>query len=141
MIDTNKLLSKCSEFGKSATPQRIAIIQALSESKTGVSAYDLLAQLQQKGHSFNISTIYRVLDFWIELGLIHKIDSNNTYLICNDNHHDHFHLLLHCDKCDQVEESCAVSKQIHLPDGFGFLPKKNQVIEVVGTCAECSARL
>lgn len=141
MINSDKLLEKCSEFGKSATPQRLNIIQELSSQGQGMSAYDLLKKLNSKGHAYNISTIYRVLDFWIELGLIHKIDSNNTYLICNDNHHDHFHLLLHCDKCDQVEESCTVSKQIHLPDGFGFLPKKNQVIEVVGTCAECRARI
>ncbi|MDC9726525.1 MAG: transcriptional repressor, partial [Candidatus Thioglobus sp.] len=80
MIDTAGVLLKCAQFGKSATRQRMVIVKELSSSKNSISAYDLLAQLQKQGYAFNISTIYRVLDFWIELGLIHKIESNNTYL-------------------------------------------------------------
>ena len=137
MINTDKLLSKCAEFGKSATPQRLVIIEALSDSKTGISAYDLLAQLQQQGHAFNISTIYRVLDFWIELGLVHKIESNNTYLLCNDDHHNHYHVLLRCIACEKVEESCELSKQALLPNTHGFSPKKDQVIELQGLCQDC----
>ncbi|MDC9727282.1 MAG: Fur family transcriptional regulator [Candidatus Thioglobus sp.] len=138
MIDTDKILSKCAQFGKSATQQRMAIIKELSGSKNSISAYDLLAQLKKQGHAFNISTIYRVLDFWIELGLIHKIESNNTYLVCNDSHHNHFHVLFHCLGCETVEESCKLSKQAMLPNMQSFKPKENQVIELQGLCKNCS---
>ncbi len=136
-MDTNTLLKKCAQFGKSATPQRMSIFEQLSHSPNGLSAYDLLAQLRSNGHGFNISTVYRVLDFWIELGLVHKIESNNTYLVCNDTHTDHFHVLFHCTECNKVEESCHNSKQILLPDTNKFSPKKGQVIELKGVCNHC----
>lgn len=138
MIDTSRLLLKCTQFGKSATHQRTVIIKSLSSSKNSISAYSLLSKLQKQGHSFNISTVYRVLDFWIELGLVHKIESNNTYLVCNDSHHSHFHVLFHCLNCENIEESCELSKQTMLPNMQSFQPKENQVIELQGLCEKCS---
>ncbi len=138
MIDRLTLISKCKESGKSVTPQRLDIVEELSKLNTSISAYDLLERLNNHGHSFNISTIYRVLDFWIDVGVVHKVDSNNTYLICNDSHVDHFHVLLHCDSCETVEESCKTSNQVSIPNIQKFTPKKGQVIELHGLCSNCS---
>ena len=80
MISRAQLTSKCLDSGRSATPQRMTIIDALDSSGKNLSAYELLDLLNAKGKLFNISTIYRVLDFWIEMGVVHKIDSSNTYL-------------------------------------------------------------
>lgn len=137
MIDKSELLNRCSKAGKSVTPQRMAIIKQLSKSSHGISAYDLLAQVNAAGHEFNISTIYRVLDFWGEMGVVHKIESNNTYLICNDSHDNHLHILFHCIKCHEIEESCQFSKQISIPDNKKFIAKKNQVVELQGLCSGC----
>ena len=81
MIKRSELTSKCLDSGRSATPQRMTIIDALDSSGKNLSAYELLDLLNNKGQLFNISTIYRVLDFWIEMGIVHKINSSNTYLI------------------------------------------------------------
>ncbi|MDG2395454.1 Fur family transcriptional regulator [Candidatus Thioglobus sp.] len=137
MIDVAEAMSKCIQFGKSATQQRMAIIEELSNSKNSISAYDLLEQVQEKGYAYNISTIYRVLDFWIELGLAHKIESNNTYLVCNDSHHNHFHVLFHCLSCEKVEESCKLSKKAMFPNMKNFKPIENQVVELQGLCKNC----
>jgi len=138
MIDRLTLISKCKESGKSVTPQRLDIVEELSKLNTSISAYDLLERLNNHGHSFNISTIYRVLDFWIDVGVVHKVDSNNTYLICNDSHVDHFHVLLHCDSCETVEESCEISSKVTIASNKNFTPKKGQVIELHGLCSNCS---
>ena len=95
MIERSELISKCLDSGRSATPQRISIVDELNHSGKNLSAYDLLGRLKDKGQAFNISTIYRVLDFWIEMDVVHKIDSSNTFLMCNDSHTNHFHVLLH----------------------------------------------
>lgn len=137
MIDINKLLAKCAQAGKSATPQRISIIQSLSELNHSISAYDLLARLKSQGHGFNVSTIYRVLDFWIELGLVHKIESNNTYLVCSDSHEHQFHVLLHCTSCNSVQESCQASQQASFSGAKDFSPQLGQVIELKGVCQQC----
>ena len=137
MIKRSELTSKCLDSGRSATPQRMTIIDALDSSGKNLSAYELLDLLNNKGQLFNISTIYRVLNFWIEMGIVHKIDSSNTYLICNDKHTNHFHVLLQCSNCKSVEESCQISAQLYLPELNKFSIKDGQVIEFLGLCNNC----
>ena len=137
MISSSEFTSKCLDSGRSATPQRMTIIDALDSSGKNLSAYELLDLLNDKGQLFNISTIYRVLDFWIEMGIVHKIDSSNTYLICNDKHTNHFHVLLQCSNCKSVEETCQISTQLYLPDSNKFSIKDGQVIEFLGLCNNC----
>ena len=137
MISRTQLISKCIDSGRSATPQRMSVIDELGSARKNLSAYDLRDSLNDKGHSFNISTIYRVLDFWIDVGVVHKMDSSSTYLVCNDSHTNHFHVLLHCSNCRSVEESCKVSAQLSLPDSNKFLIKGGQVIEIDGICKNC----
>ena len=137
MISRTQLISKCIDSGRSATPQRMSVIDELGSARKNLSAYDLRDSLNDKGHSFNISTIYRVLDFWIDVGVVHKMDSSSTYLVCNDSHTNHFHVLLHCSNCKSVEESCKVSAQLSLPDSNKFLIKGGQVIEIDGICKNC----
>lgn len=137
MIERSELISKCLDSGRSATPQRISIVDELNHSGKNLSAYDLLARLKDKGQAFNISTIYRVLDFWIEMDVVHKIDSSNTFLMCNDSHTNHFHVLLHCSMCNSIEESCQVSSQLSLPESNKFSIKDGQVIEFQGFCSKC----
>ena len=50
MISRTQLISKCVEAGRSATPQRMSIIDELCSSKTNLSAYDLRDSLKDKGH-------------------------------------------------------------------------------------------
>ena len=137
MISSSELTSKCLDSGRSATPQRMTIIDALDSSGKNLSAYELLDLLNNKGQLFNISTIYRVLNFWIEMGIVHKIDSSNTYLICNDKHTNHFHVLLQCSICKSVEESCQISTQFSSPESSKFSIKDGQVIEFLGLCNYC----
>ena len=115
----------------------MTIIDELFSSGKNLSAYDLRDSLKDKGHSFNISTIYRVLDFWIDVGAVHKMDSSNTYLVCNDNHTDHFHVLLHCTSCKAVEESCQLSAQLSLPKSNKFVVNGSQTVELNGLCKKC----
>ena len=137
MISRTQLISKCLDSGRSATPQRMSIIDELCSARKNLSAYALRDSLKDKGSSFNISTIYRVLDFWINVGVVHKMDSSNTYLVCNDNHTNHFHVLLHCTSCKSVEESCQVSAMLSLPKSNTFKVSGGQAVELNGLCKNC----
>ena len=79
-----------------------------------------------------------MLDFWINTGVVHKVESNNTYLVCNDSHTDHFHVLLHCTSCDNIEESCKNSNKLSIPNINKFTPEEGQVIELHGLCNNCN---
>ena len=137
MLSKTQLISKCLESGRSATPQRMSIIDELCTARKNLSAYDLRDSLKNKGSSFNISTIYRVLDFWIDVGVVHKMESSNTYLVCNDSHTNHFHVLLHCTSCKSVEESCQVSAMLSLPTSNKFKVSGGQAVELNGLCKKC----
>ena len=138
-IDSSRLIQEVSSVGKTLTPQRLAIYRALEIAKKPLTAYELKDQVNhQSNESFNISTIYRVLDFWTELGLIHKIDSSNTFIVCNDDHRNHVHVLQHCTQCQSVKESCEISSLIKMPESASFHIDTHQVIEIQGQCAKCS---
>ena len=82
-ISTEVLLEHCIKKKKSLTPSRILVIKILSKSQNPKSAYDLLKEINDtEKTNLNISTIYRVLEFWIKLGLIHKISAINKFLVC-----------------------------------------------------------
>ena len=138
-IDSSRLIHEVSSVGKTLTPQRLAIYRALETAKDPLTAYKLKDQVNHLSkESFNISTIYRVLDFWTELGLIHKIDSSNTFIVCNDEHRNHVHVLQHCTQCQSVKESCEISSLMKMPESASFLIDTHQVIEIQGQCAKCS---
>ena len=138
-IDSSRLIHEVSSVGKTLTPQRLAIYRALETAKDPLTAYELKDQVNHLSkESFNISTIYRVLDFWTELGLIHKIDSSNTFIVCNDEHRNHVHVLQHCTQCQSVKESCEISSLMKMPESASFLIDTHQVIEIQGKCAKCS---
>lgn len=137
-IDSSRLIHEVSSVGKTLTPQRLAIYRALETAKDPLTAYELKDQVNHLSkESFNISTIYRVLDFWTELGLIHKIDSSNTFIVCNDEHRNHVHVLQHCTQCQSVKESCEISSLMKMPESASFLIDTHQVIEIQGQCAKC----
>src|SRR6056300_182558 len=60
------------------TEQRLVILNELSKVSEPESAYLLKDKLDEQGYAFNISTIYRVLEFWMEHNVVHKLTSNNT---------------------------------------------------------------
>lgn len=139
VIDSSRLIDEASSTGKTLTPQRLTIYRALEAAKKPLTAYELKTQVhKQSNESFNISTIYRVLDFWTELGLIHKIDSSNTFIVCNDEHRNHIHVLQHCTQCRSVRESCEISSLIKMPQSASFNIDTKQVLEIQGQCAKCS---
>ena len=136
-IDNARLMAKCATAHKTITPQRLCILQALPDNGRPMTAYSLRDQLMADSKRYNISTIYRVLDFWVSLGVVHKIDSTSAYMRCQDDHDHHLHVIQLCTECQSVEEACAVSQALTLPSQPGFQPTPNQVIELKGLCKDC----
>ena len=102
---TEELLNLCLKNKKTLTPTRNLVIKTLSRHAKPQSAYNLLEEINKENNiNLNISTIYRVLNFWIDLSLIHKISALNKYLICLTPNEKHTHMLNYCTKCENVIE-------------------------------------
>ena len=137
VIDINQIAAHCVAQKKTLTPQRLRILKNISECIKPITAYDLKSRLDANGPQLNISTIYRVLEFWIQLGVIHKVDSNKTYIICQNQHSNGLHVIQHCVSCDGIAENADLTNHMDSFINPYFAPMIDQVIELKGECKRC----
>jgi len=136
----NKAIEACINSKESITPNRIAILDMLLESKTPVSAYDIRDNLKIKNKKLNISSIYRVIDFWIKLKIIHKISLLNKYVLCSNPDEIHTHITNICTCCTKVIETCNKSMGLDLNKSskdMGMLLTPDVNLEIPVLCVDC----
>ena len=121
------------------TPLRRQILTMLLEAGRPIKAYDLLQRIRGDGEA-KPPTVYRTLDFLIEMGLVHRIESLNAFAACGHWKHGHSAVFLICNGCGSVAE-------LHTNDGLKKLGQeaasvsfkmKSAVVELRGLCASCS---
>lgn len=126
--------------GERMTDVRRDVLVTLSHLKKPQGAYQILAELNKKRiPKLSPMSLYRTLDFLIELGVVIKLESQNAYQLCGEQERDHSHLLMICDSCGDMHEVSdnVVSKKLqNLAHKHGHT-LKHHVIELHGSCAEC----
>ncbi len=133
----------CESRGVRLTPQRKRVFELISNQTSASTAYDLLDELKKTEPKAKPPTIYRALEFLLEQGFIHRVESNNSFISCCTCGHDkHFSQLLICDKCGNVVELQDDDQLTTLltdnANKHGF-QITNHVIETHGTCRSCSS--
>ena len=132
--------TKCAEAGERLTPARLKAYLELAAGNKPLSAYELIARLEADlDRKISPLTVYRHLDFLIKVGLVHRLESKQTYLVCDHPEHAHESQYLLCSACGRADE--LESKQLmklldKLIDEQGF-EAVNSVVEVTGLCREC----
>lgn len=131
----------CAAKNLQFTALRRRVFSELAAAGTPLGAYDLVERLGRERRMAPIS-VYRVLDFLIEAGLIHRIASRNTYLPCYHSHEGgDSTVFLVCTRCGGVDEVSApdVTRELQgTAAATGFRPGGGSV-ELAGECAECQA--
>ena len=130
------------ERGVRLTDQRKTVLQLLCVSDKPLSAYELLERLRGVVKNPAPPTIYRALDFLLEQGLVHKLESLHAYVGCAHLDHPHASQFLICDDCGEVAEleDSSVTKSLEAAGkAIGFRTNR-PVVEVLGTCAQCTAK-
>ena len=139
-MNKQSIIDKCLNSGNRLTPLRQKVIDVMMSNKKHTSAYSILDKINtEEKKPINVSTLYRILDFWMSIGVIHKVNATNTFVLCNDSHDNHNHILLHCQDCDSVIEKCEISSKFPNPMFNDFLLSSNEVIEFHGLCSACSS--
>jgi len=129
----------CEQRGGKLTPLRKKVLTLLLQSGGPSKAYDLLAHLGEEGAA-KPPTVYRSLDFLLEMGLAHKIESLNAYVACGHWKHGHAAVFLICEKCGEAGELHAhdsVKKLTQEVESVNF-QMRSAVIEIRGLCESCS---
>lgn len=130
----------CAARGQKFTPIRQRVLQALAASHRPLGAYEVIDVLGAHGPRPAPITVYRALDFLMDNGLVHRIESRNAFLACTHDHDDAALVaFLICEQCGAVGEIPAARVAQSLNDaarGTGFAPKLS-VVEITGLCTHC----
>ncbi|MEM6625538.1 MAG: transcriptional repressor [Pseudomonadota bacterium] len=130
----------CAAKAARLTPLRRRVLELLLQAGEPAKAYDLLAQLGEDGAA-KPPTVYRALDFLLQMGLAHKIESLNAYVACGHHHHGHTAAFLICDLCGAAQELHARGTVAALEAETKSVrfDVSNVVIEARGRCASCAS--
>ncbi len=123
---------------KSAARERVVL--TLAQSKKPVTAYQLLATINKKQKEpMAAASLYRILDFLVEIGVVLKRDSDSSYEICHHVHKSHQHVLLVCDQCGQSQEisETALTRSLSQSAEKHKFHLKHHIVELHGVCGRC----
>lgn len=117
--------------GYKATPQRVAVLEALAADQ-----HQSMAEIRERCPRVGMVTVYRTLDLFSELGLVRRIELGDgpRYELAEDHHH---HLI--CESCGDVSEfeECPLDPA-RLPSETSGFEVRSHSLEVYGLCARCA---
>jgi Fur family zinc uptake transcriptional regulator len=133
---------ECDARSLRLTPLRREVLELVAKARRPVKAYDLLESLRDRHAGAAPPTVYRALDFLLENGFIHKLESINAFVFCQHPAEAHQVPFLICDVCESATEVCDEGAIAHLIErqahDFGFRAKA-QTLEVHGVCRRCGS--
>ncbi len=138
----------CSDKGARLTAIRRQVLGLILDAPQPSGAYDLLDRLRGSHDNAAPPTVYRALDWLLELGLIHKLERLSAFVGCiahdDDAHadceHAHAAQFLICRGCGRVieiEDHELAHALEHAARRVGFSVGK-ATIEAEGQCSACA---
>ncbi len=121
------------------------ILFILHKNQKPISAYEILEELKNKRPKAKPPTVYRVLKWLINKNLIHRIESENTYILCSklNKKETHKNILLLCLICKTTYEIEA-RETINAIKKFAFQYQfliDDTILELKGHCNKCQQTL
>lgn len=134
--------------GARLTKPRLALIDCLANAKAAMSPKEIFQKtesLLEKSESIDTVTVYRILDRFAELGLVHRVSPNGDYIACT-----HLscasapHIMTRCTQCQAAAE-------MHIPEDIiapllwfmrtqkKFEPKEH-LFQLDGICGDCGIK-
>jgi Fur family peroxide stress response transcriptional regulator len=101
-MNISDVKNKLTDKGLKVTPQRIAILEAITELRNHPTAENIIDFIRENHPNIATGTVYKVLDTFLEKGLIKKVKTDNDikrYDAIIENHHH-----LYCKESDRIED-------------------------------------
>ncbi len=128
------------------TSPRKMLIAFLDENTSPMTPYEIRDLLKSQGQKADVVTIYRILDEFEKIGLVHKVMTLGRYVRCDEieleahcEKDDDCHHYLICENCHKVEEISGenlhdLEKVIATQMKFRV---KRHFLEFLGLCSKC----
>lgn len=129
----------CQQQGARLTPVRRRVLELIWKSHKPIGAYELLPILAEEGFNSAPPTVYRALDFLLDLGLVHRLTSINAYVGCSHPGLQHPVCFFICKTCGKAQELdyrplMAFAEQVEIDLKVKV---EHQVTELKGQCPSC----
>lgn len=127
--------------GLRLTRLRRRVLELIWASHMPIKAYDLLELLRQEHAAAAPPTVYRALEFLVQEGFVHRIESLNAYIGCDIPERDHQGQFLICGSCGEAAELSDPGIEAALHGTAKMLGFRLDVstVELRGRCARCDA--
>ena len=127
-MNTAEIIQKA---GLKATPQRKMIYELMKES--GHSPIDeIIAKVQQQNPEITVSTVYRILDLFCEVGLLSKIKHPNNKSYYDITPSDHHHIFINNEMIDYIDPELTEMIKKHLKgDLFKLLDIEKISVQII----------
>ena len=131
--------SYCRRQGLRLTDNRRRVLEIIWRGHEPVKAYDIIGALNGAGRRTAPPTVYRALEFLLDAGLIHRVDSLNAFVGCPHAPGAHHAQLLICSHCGSIAEIADPRIRRVVDEGgarHGFAVEP-QTLEIRGRCPDC----
>ena len=134
-----RLEDLCREHGERLTRPRRAVLATLLSARRPLSAYELLDLLRAEDGKSTAASVYRTLDFLRALGIVHRLESTRSFVLCEHLEGPHWVQFLICRRCGQVVEAederiAAATERLGQRLGFAL---DQRIVELTGVCEGC----
>ena len=130
----------CAVRGARLTKLRRRVFELIWASHAPVGAYDVLRRLSEEHAPAAPPTVYRAIEFLLEQGLIHRIESLNAFVGCCDPAEEqHSGQFLICEICGCTAELLdpKISRAIEQSASRAGFAVTSSTVEVRGICPGC----
>ena len=120
------------------TKNQALVLKILTKASQPLGAYAILDKLRSHGFKAPL-TVYRALEQLAGQGLVHKIESLNSWTTCCGDHHANSPVFEICNDCGVVTEQFdreLVKSLNSMSERSGFIPDRS-IIEIHGRCDDC----
>ena len=116
------------------------VFDIIVKAKEPLKAYSILYNVQKKGIKAPLQ-VYRALDKLVEIGKIHKIESKNAFMVCQNSNCQiskatAFSICENCEKISEIQNPKLFDYLKDFKDRSGMKYKKYN-LEFYGICRKC----
>lgn len=139
MHHTLNYANRIRELGYRLTPQRELTLDAICEAQGPTTFDEIYARLQEKAPAVDPSTVYRVLNFFIQLRLVvaAEVGQHKVYEIASEM--PYYRLICQeCGKFVRLDQSLVEAMYANVQHNHRFTVEKDHLV-LHGLCEDCLA--
>jgi len=147
ITELNASISRVDEICRSNklgfTDIRKLVFEIIIKNNKPIKAYEILDEIRNiTNKPSHPPTVYRAIDFLIENGFVHKLNSINSFVGCfHPKTHEECYFLI-CKKCNLYQECCddSLKDRISKTAVHNKFVISNTTLEIEGHCLDCSQK-